>query len=128
MLKSSICDYSDPCILNGTISVANTTTQGADANNNNKEVVSKNYAPSIDCISEINNTQIDNIKDLEVVILMYYLIEYSDNYSKSSRSLWQQYTDEPLLTIAGVNRLNLSKTSIANVNLENLNICRLKRF
>ena len=46
-------------------------------------------------MSEINDTQIDNAKDIDVVITMYNLIEYSNNYSKTSRSLWQYYRDEP---------------------------------
>ena len=41
------------------------------------------------CISEINNTQVGNAKDIGIAIPMYNLIEYSDNYSKTSGSLWQ---------------------------------------
>ena len=48
-----------------------------------------------DCIIEINNTQVDNAKDIDVVMLMYNLIEYSDNYSKTSGSLWQYCRDIP---------------------------------
>ena len=55
--------------------------------NNNKEVIFKNCALFTDCINEINNTQIDNNKDIHVVIPMHNLIEYSDNYSKISRGL-----------------------------------------
>ena len=55
----------------------------------------KNCAPFTDCISEINNTQIDNAKYIDVVMPMYNLIEYSDNYSKTSGSLWQYYKDDP---------------------------------
>ena len=55
----------------------------------------KNCAPFTDCISEINNIQIDNAKDIDVLMPMYNLIEYSNNYSKTSRSLWQYYRDEP---------------------------------
>ena len=51
--------------------------------------------PFTECISTINNTQIDHAKDIDVVMPMYTLIEYSDNYSKISRSLWQYYRDEP---------------------------------
>ena len=47
-----------------------------------------------------NNAQIDNAKDFDVVMSMYNLIEYSDNYSKASRNLWQHYRDEPALTDA----------------------------
>ena len=56
-------------------------------NNTNKKVVFKNCAPFTDCIREINNTQVDNAKDIDIVMPMYNLIEYSDNYSKTSASL-----------------------------------------
>ena len=49
----------------------------------------------LDWTSEINNTQIDNAKDIGVVMPMYNLLEYSNNYSKSSGNLWQNYRDEP---------------------------------
>ena len=56
MLKTSLCDYSDAYILvKGTISVANTAAEDADANNNYKQVVLKNCTPFTDCISEIIN-------------------------------------------------------------------------
>ena len=58
----------------------------ANPNNNDNDVVFKNCAPFTDCISEINNTQIDNAKGINVVMLMYNLIECSDNYSKKSGS------------------------------------------
>ena len=90
MLKSSLCDYSDAYILvKGTITVNDTAAQGAAANNTNKKVIFKNCAPFTNCISEINNTQIDNAKDIDIVMTMYKLIEYSDNYAKTTRSLWQ---------------------------------------
>ena len=98
MLKSSLCDYSDAYILvKGTISVNNTAAQGAAANNNNnnKKVIFKNCAPFTNCISEINNTQIDNAKDIDIVMPMYNLIEYSDNYAKTTGSLWQYFKDIP---------------------------------
>ena len=86
ILKSSLCDYSDAYILvKGTITVKNTVA----ANNTNKKVIFKNCAPFTICISEINNTQVDNAKDINIVIPMYNLIEYSDNYSKTCGSLWQ---------------------------------------
>ena len=55
----------------------------------------ENCAPFADCISEINNTQIDNAKDLDVVMPMCNLFEYRDNYSKTSGRLWQYYRDDP---------------------------------
>ena len=64
MLKSSLCDYSDAYILvKQTITVNNTGTLAA-PNNRNKKVIFKKCAPFTDCISEINNTQIDNTKIL----------------------------------------------------------------
>ena len=84
MLKSSLCHYSDAYILvKGTNTVKNTAAADADANNTNKKVIFKNFAPFTNCISEINNTQVDSSKDLDIVMPMYNLIEYSDNYSKS---------------------------------------------
>ena len=96
MLKSSLCDYSDAYILvKGTISVSNTTAKGAAVNNTNKKVMFKNCASFTNCISEINNTQIDNAKDIHIVMPMYNLIEYSDNYAKTIGSLWQYCKDIP---------------------------------
>ena len=96
MLKSSLCDYSDAYILvKGTITVNNTAAQGAAANNTNKKVIFKNCSPFINCISEINNTQIDNAKDIDIVMPMYNLIEYGDNYAKTTESLWQYCKDIP---------------------------------
>ena len=98
MLKSSLCDYSDAYILvKGTISVNNTAAQGAAENNTNKKVIFKNCAQFTNCISEINNTQIDNAKDIDIVMSMYNLIEYSDNYEKTTESLWQYCKDIPAL-------------------------------
>ena len=98
MLKSSLCDYSDAYILvKGTITIEGA---GADAaarqvDERDKSVALKNCAPFTNCISEINNTQIDNAKDIDNVMPMYNLIEYSDNYAKTTRSLWQYFRDEP---------------------------------
>ena len=88
MLKSSLCDCNDAYILvKRTITVNNTAPADADTNNTNKRVIFKNYAPFTICISEINNTQVNNTKDLDIVMQMYDLIEYSANYSKTSGSL-----------------------------------------
>ena len=96
MLKSSLCDYSDAYILvKGTITVNNTAAADADANNTNKKVIFKNFAPFTICVSETNNTIVENAKDLDIVMPMYNLIEYSDNYSKTSGSLWQYCKDMP---------------------------------
>ena len=96
MLKSSLCDYSDAYILvKGTVSVNNTAAAGAAANNIKRKVIFKNCAPFTNCISEINNTQIDNAKDIDIVMHMYNLIEYSDNYAKTTGRLWQYCKDIP---------------------------------
>ena len=91
IMKSSSCDYSDAYTID---------EAGADKNakwldKRNKGVIFKNCASFTDCISKINNTQIDNEKDLDIVMPMYNLIEYSNNCLKTSRSLWQYYRDDP---------------------------------
>ena len=102
ILKSSLCDYSDAYILvKGTITVNNTAAAApaaaANANNTNKKVIFKNCAPFTNCISEINNTQVDNAKDIDIVMPMYNSLEYSNNYSKTSGRLWQYCIDIPAL-------------------------------
>ena len=98
MLRSNLCDYADAYILvKGTITI---TGAGADADakrvdEREKGVTFKNCAPFIKCISRINNTDIDTALDIDIVMPMYNLIEYSDNYSKTSGSLWQYYKDYP---------------------------------
>ena len=88
MLRSSLCDYSDAYILvKGNITVNNAAAAGAAVNNTNEKVIFKNCAPFTNCISKINNTQIDNAEYIDIVMPMYNLIEYSDNYSKTSGSL-----------------------------------------
>ena len=102
MLRSSLCDYSDAYILvQRNISVNNTAAEGAAANNAAKKVIFKNCAPFTNCISKINNTQIDNAEYIDIVMPMYNLIEYSDNYSKTSGSLWQYCKEIPVVNNAG---------------------------
>ena len=85
MLNASLCDYSDEYILaKGRITVVG---QGADAasiavDRNDKEVVFKNCALFTSCISKINNAVRDNCEDIDIIMTMYNLIEYSDNYAK----------------------------------------------
>ena len=95
MLRSSLCDYSDAYILvSGTIRVA---ALAAGVGNNDVQVVFKSCVPFINCISEINNTQIDDAEDIDVVMPMYNLIEYCDSHSKTSGCLCQYYRDEQAL-------------------------------
>ena len=88
MIMSSLFDYSGGYILvKGTITVTNTGTT-ARPENRNKNVIFKNCGVFTDCISGINNREIDHAEDFDVVMPMYNLIEYSDNYMKTSVSLW----------------------------------------
>ena len=90
MLNPSLCDYSDAYILvKGTITVNNTAAVDADANNKNKKVIFKNCASFINCISEINNTQVNNAKDIDIIMPMH------NNHSKKSGSLRQYCRDIP---------------------------------
>ena len=98
MLRSILCDYSDVYILvSGTIII---TRAGADdagklLDESNKGITFENCGPFTDCISEINNTQIDNGKYINVVMPMYNLIEYIDDYSKASGNLREYYRGDP---------------------------------
>ena len=74
MVKSSLCDYSDAYILVRVTIIVNTTETAGAPNNRNKKIIFKNCAPFTNCISEINNTQIDNAKDIDIMMLMYNLI------------------------------------------------------
>ena len=79
MLRKDLCDYRDAYIVvKGTI-----TVEG-----DKKKFFFRSG------ISKINNTFIDNAEDLDIVMPMYNLLEYSDNYSITSRSLWNFYRDE----------------------------------
>ena len=96
MLRSSICDYNDAYILvNRNITVNNTAGPGAATNNTNKNVVFKHCASYANCIIKINNNRIDNDKYIDTVMPMYNLIKYSDNYSKTSGSIWQYCKEIP---------------------------------
>ena len=68
---------------------------GAAANNTDKKVIFKNCAPFTNCISKINNTQIDNAEYVDIVMPMYNLIKHSDSFSKTSGSLWQYFKEIP---------------------------------
>ena len=110
MLRSSLCDYSDAYILvKATITGANIAAQGEPNNATNKKVIFKNCAPFTNCINRINNMQVDNAHHIDVMS-MYNLIEYSDNYSKTSGILWQYCKDEQALDV---------NNAISDFNAEN---------
>ena len=96
MPRSSLCNYGNAYILvKENITDNNTAAAGDDANNTNKKVTFKNCAPFTNYISKINNTQIGNAEYIDIVMPMYNLVEYSDNYSKTCGSLWQYCKDIP---------------------------------
>ena len=103
MLSSSLCDFTDAYILvKGTITItrAEDDVAARQADERDKGVLFKNCAPFTKCISKINDTEIDDAQDIDIVMPMYSLIKYSDNYSKTSGSFWQYYKDEPNDTLA----------------------------
>ena len=111
MLRSSLCDYSDAYILvKGNISVNNTAAAGAAVNNINKKVIFKNCFLFTNYISKINNTQLNDAEYIDIVMLIYNLIEYSFNCSKTSGSLWQFCKDIPAVNNNG----NIVDFTIAN--------------
>ena len=78
MLRSDLCDFSDAYIIvEGDIIVTE-----LDNVKRNRDVAFENSAPFIKCISKINGVYIDNAEDLDVVMLMYNLLEYSKTYRK----------------------------------------------
>ena len=103
MLRSTLCGYADAYIyVKGTITITGDGNDDAakGLDEINKGVTFKKCAPFTKCINRTNNTEIDNAKDIDIVMPMYNLIEYSDNYSKTSGSLWQYYKDDPNSNIA----------------------------
>ena len=84
-------------LVKGTITIAGAGNSDAarQADERDKGVIFKNCAPFIKCINRINSTEIDNAKDIDIVMPINNLIEQSDNYSKTSGSLWQYYKDDP---------------------------------
>ena len=90
MLISDLCDYSDAYI----VAKENITVVRPTNAKRNKSVAFKNNAPFMNCISKINGVKVDNAEDLDVVMLMYNLLEYSKNCRKTTGSLWNYYRDE----------------------------------
>ena len=79
ILRSDLCDYSDAYMV---VKGDNTLEGDNDANKRNKNLAFKNNVPFINCISKINGVKIDNAEDLDIVMPMYNLLEYSKNYRK----------------------------------------------
>ena len=91
MLRSDLCDYLDAYILvSGTITVAGNHPR----DRQNKPVILKNNAPFVSCITRINRELTEDADDLDIVMPMYNLLEYSKNYRKIIGSLYNYYRDE----------------------------------
>ena len=101
VIKSNLCDYSDAYIL----VTGNITATGGDANT---RVAFKNCAPFTKCITHINDEHVDNADNLDIIMPMYNLIEYSNNYSNTSGSLWQFKRDKQ----------NMNSGNPANVTID----------
>ena len=91
MLRSDLCEICDAYI----VVKRDIIVTEPDNAKRNKSVAFKNNAPFINCISKINGIKIHNAEDLDVLMSMYNLLEYSKNYRKTTGSLWNYYRDEP---------------------------------
>ena len=92
MLRSDLCDYNDTYIFVKGIDTVNVDER--DRDEMNRQVILKNSAPFISCISKINGVLAENAEDLDIVIPMYNLLKHSKHYSKISASSWNYYRDE----------------------------------
>ena len=111
VLKPNLCDYAEAYILvDGTIRAAN-------AVNNNTRLALKNCAPFTKCNSEINDEHVHTAENLDIVMPMYNLIEYSDNYQDSSATLYQYKQDEPPVVLANNLATNTSSSFKYKVDL-----------
>ena len=116
-IRSNLCDYSDAYILvKRTITVPITEIAGTPVNNTNKKVIFKNCAPFTNWISKTDNTQVDDSQDIDIVVPMYDLAEYSDPYLKTPGSLCQYYREE----LAPANNNNIIDFPANNDNNSNL--------
>ena len=110
MLGSDLCDYADAYILvNGTITVAGNQTR----DRQNRPLIFKNNAPFVSCITRINNELIEEADDLDIVMPMYNLLEYSKSYRKTIGSLYNYYRDE-LNNDANIN--NFANNNVVSSN------------
>ena len=112
-LRSDLCDYADAYILvNGIITV----TADAGVNNirdkRNKPVILKNNAPFVSCITRINGELIEDADDLDIVIPMYNILEYSKNYRKTIGSFYNYYRHE----LTNDNNNNFANRNVVNSN------------
>ena len=91
MLRSDLCDYSEAYVwVRGDVTASNEGNVNFD-----RKFVFRNNAPFLSCILKINSKLVENAEDLDIVMPMYNLLEYSKNYEKASGSLFNYYRDEP---------------------------------
>ena len=135
MLRSNLCDYANAYILvKGTITITGAGNDDAtkQADERNKGVTFKDCAPFTKCISRINNIDIENAQNIDIVMPMYNFIEYSDNYSKTSRSLWQYYKDDPNNNLTESksfkSKVKITGNTPAAGNTKDVEIIVLKQF
>ena len=111
VLKPNLCDYAEAYILvDGTIRAANNV-------NNNTRLALENCAPFTKCNLEINDEHVDTAANLDIVMPMYNLIEYSENYQDSSVTLYQYKRDEPQDDLANNLATDTSSSFKYKVNL-----------
>ena len=121
MLGSDLCDYRDAYIVvKGDVTVTNPANDAYE-----KKCAFKNNAPSISCISKINDTLIDNAEDLDIVMPMYSLLDNSKNYRKIIGSLWNYYRIEPNSGVEGNMNYSIKNSNSFNdksgiINCESL--------
>ena len=103
VIKSNLCDYSDAYILV-------TRDIAAVGGDQNTPIVFKNCAPFRRCVTHINDEHVETAENLDMIMSMYNLLEYSDNYAGSSGRLWQFKREEQNITNAGGNPNNVTTT------------------
>ena len=119
VVKPFLCDYADAYIS----VTGNITVEGVD---NNTKAAFKNYYPFIKGKINLNNTHVDESDNLDLIMNMYFLMEYSDNYSDSTASLYKFKRQEPLdnnanLTFVDSASFKCKSNLLGNANVENNN-------
>ena len=108
MLRSDLCDFTDAYFVVKRTAIVTDTANAK----RKKSVAFKSNVPSINCISKINGVQVKNTGDLDVVMSMYNLLEYSKNYRKTTGSLRNYHRDEPSNLLYFNSKSFKSKTSV----------------
>ena len=104
VIKTNLCDYSDAYnLVTGNTAVVN--------GNNNTKVCFKNYSPFIRCVTHLNDESVKTIENLDLVMNLYNLIEYSDNYEQSSGSLWQYKRLQNIKAAGNIDNVNTNDSS-----------------